>query len=65
MSMIKGHSDSQIYIGLNDRVFEKNFAWSDNSPVSFTHWGPREPTSNHPKAKANVSITMLMMLIYL
>ena len=54
MSIAKGHKDSQFWIGMSDLASEQKFIWQDNSPVTFTHWGPREPTSSNPNAKLKV-----------
>ena len=35
----KGH----LWIGINDRIEEGTFAWTDGSPVNFEHWANNEP----------------------
>ncbi|MGB0590843.1 MAG: lectin-like protein [Myxococcota bacterium] len=35
----KGH----LWIGINDRIEEGTFAWTDGSPVDFEHWNNNEP----------------------
>lgn len=40
-TMIVNHGD--YWIGLNDRVKEGTFVWSDGSAINFTKWMPGEP----------------------
>ena len=32
-----------LWIGINDRIEEGTFAWTDGSPVDFEHWAGNEP----------------------
>jgi len=32
-----------LWIGINDRIEEGTFAWTDGSPVNFEHWANNEP----------------------
>jgi hypothetical protein len=32
-----------LWIGINDRIEEGTFAWTDGSPVDFEHWNNNEP----------------------
>ncbi|KAK3106670.1 hypothetical protein FSP39_024902 [Pinctada imbricata] len=34
-----------FWIGLNDRVIDMKFQWSDGSPVLYTNWGLKEPNN--------------------
>lgn len=37
---------SPAWIGLNDRRVNNQFEWVDNTVVSYTHWGPGQPSEN-------------------
>eukprot|EP01084_Bolivina_argentea_P288977 496116_1 len=41
---VSGQS-GDCHIGLNDKVTEGLFAWSDGSSVDFTYWEPGEPNN--------------------
>ncbi|KAG2466118.1 MRC1 protein, partial [Polypterus senegalus] len=37
--------NKHIWIGLQHNSIEGGYQWSDNSPVSYTNWGPNEPNN--------------------
>ncbi|XP_048579859.1 uncharacterized protein LOC5521691 isoform X2 [Nematostella vectensis] len=54
--VLSDRKSGDIWLGLNDRVSEGTFVWSDRSPVNYTNWGQYEPSKYGSDSRDCVSL---------